>query len=110
MSFNDLFAENLGMFQMSVSPSDIPDADTVYAAVNDVHTWWWGLDDRTRDILDHVDLAPGLRAAGVASAWPRLLDLIEGLPMGRFRDTINDLVASYWNAVERAKAEGAPAG
>ena len=61
-----------------------------------------GLDQFTRDLISDYDLTDGLWNAGWMNEWPALYTLMSGNPLGRFGQSLDDILLSVKNAHERA--------
>jgi hypothetical protein len=101
-AFKILAAEGLNGFGWNVTADDITDVEGMGVVITRLQTWWNGLDQFTRDLLNEVDIADALWNDGWMYEWPGFYTLIKGNPMGRFSSTVNDVLDSLRNASNRA--------
>jgi hypothetical protein len=100
-TFEEILSEALAEFGWHLSPAEIPADQTVVRVWNTVSEWWNRQDETTRNILDYVDLAPGLKQSGYFDEWPALERIFQGILYGTNRLTVHNAVACFESAFNR---------
>jgi hypothetical protein len=100
-TFEEILSENLAMFGWTMAASDIPEQTTAQRVFNDTSAWYHSLDERTRLVVNNVDLSEGMELAGFFAEWPALKTIFAGRLYGTNEQTVANFVTCFENAHNR---------
>jgi hypothetical protein len=100
-TFEEIAAETLNAFGWQFTAADIPSDATVARVWEQLTAWWNRQEELTRNVIDLVDLSPGLEAQGFFAEWPACKQIFEGVKYGTNRETVRNASAALNNAFNR---------
>lgn len=100
-TFEEILSENLAGFGWTMAPGDIPETTEAQRIFNATSAWYHGLDERTRTVVNNVDLSEGMEQAGFFTEWPALKTIFAGRIWGTNEQTVANFVTCFTNAYHR---------
>jgi hypothetical protein len=102
MPFGEGFAAQMQNHGISVDPQQVVDGHAVHQAVQELHDFYYSLDEHDRALLDALlsagHYSHGLAEIGVGSGAPDFLAGIAGHPLGTALAAATDSLTAGWQA------------